>query len=77
MRDCIGSTKSKEVAQHIGNYDDSLWCCDLAVRALKQGASDFVLKPWNNERLMTTVKSAYELRKSKQEIHNLKKREQP
>jgi len=48
---------------------------DLAVRALKQGASDFVLKPWNNERLMTTVKSAYELRKSKQEIHNLKKKE--
>lgn len=48
---------------------------DLAVRALKQGASDFVLKPWNNERLMTTVKSAYELRKSRQEIHNLKKKE--
>lgn len=48
---------------------------DLAVKALKQGASDFVLKPWNNERLMTTVRSAYELRKSKQEIHNLKKKE--
>ncbi len=48
---------------------------DLAVRALKQGASDFVLKPWNNERLLTTVKSAYELRKSKQEIHQLKKKE--
>ncbi|RYC52284.1 sigma-54-dependent transcriptional regulator [Flagellimonas olearia] len=48
---------------------------DLAVKALKQGASDFVLKPWNNERLMTTVQSAYELRKSKQEIHNLKKKE--
>ena len=48
---------------------------DLAVKALKQGASDFVLKPWNNERLMTTVKSAYELRKSKQEIYNLKKKE--
>ncbi|RUA17191.1 MAG: sigma-54-dependent Fis family transcriptional regulator [Flavobacteriia bacterium] len=48
---------------------------DLAVTAIKQGASDFVLKPWNNERLMTTVRSAYELRKSKQEIHNLKKKE--
>ncbi|MEO9511131.1 MAG: sigma-54 dependent transcriptional regulator [Flavobacteriaceae bacterium] len=48
---------------------------DLAVKALKQGASDFVLKPWNNERLLTTVKSAYELRKSKQEIHKLKKQE--
>lgn len=48
---------------------------DLAVTALKQGATDFVLKPWNNERLMTTVRSAYELRKSKLEIHNLKEKE--
>ena len=48
---------------------------DLAVRALKEGAADFVLKPWNNERLLTTVKSAYELRKSKQEIQKLKKKE--
>ncbi|WP_396591286.1 sigma-54-dependent transcriptional regulator [Allomuricauda sp. R78024] len=48
---------------------------DLAVKALKQGASDFVLKPWNNERLLTTVKSAFELRKSKEEIHKLKKKE--
>ncbi len=48
---------------------------DLAVTALKQGATDFVLKPWNNERLMTTVRSAYELRKSRLEIHDLKKKE--
>ena len=48
---------------------------DLAVKALKQGASDFILKPWNNERLLVTVKSAYELRKSKQEIQQLKKKE--
>ena len=48
---------------------------DLAVTALKQGASDFILKPWNNERLLTTVKSAYELRKSKEEIHKLKTKE--
>lgn len=48
---------------------------DLAVKALKQGASDFILKPWNNERLLTTVKSAYELRQSKKEIHDLKKKE--
>ncbi|WP_420320820.1 sigma-54-dependent transcriptional regulator [Flagellimonas sp.] len=48
---------------------------DLAVTALKKGASDFILKPWNNERLLTTVKSAYEYRKSKEEIHKLKKKE--
>ena len=48
---------------------------DLAVKALKQGASDFILKPWNNERLLATVKSAFELRKSRREIHQLKKKE--
>ena len=48
---------------------------DLAVKALKEGASDFVLKPWNNERLLTTVKSAYELRQSRKEIHQLREKE--
>lgn len=48
---------------------------DLAVKALKEGASDFILKPWNNDKLLATVKSAFELRKSKQEIHQLKKKE--
>jgi DNA-binding NtrC family response regulator len=45
---------------------------DLAVRALKEGASDFILKPWNNEKLLATVRSAYELRKSLKEINKLK-----
>ncbi|MCJ7465327.1 MAG: sigma-54 dependent transcriptional regulator [Maribacter sp.] len=48
---------------------------DLAVRALKEGASDFILKPWNNEKLLATVRSAYELRKSLKEIHKLKQKE--
>ena len=29
---------------------------DLAVRSLKEGASDFVVKPWHNEKLITTIK---------------------
>ena len=49
---------------------------DLAVQALKEGAADFILKPWNNERLLATVKSAYQLRKSRKEIHQLKEKEQ-
>lgn len=48
---------------------------DLAVEALKEGAVDFVLKPWNNEKLLVTVKSAYQIRKSKKEIHQLKEKE--
>jgi len=48
---------------------------DLAVKALKEGASDFVLKPWNNEKLMATVQSAHELRKSRQEVQLLRAKE--
>ncbi|MBQ4913028.1 sigma-54-dependent Fis family transcriptional regulator [Maribacter sp. MMG018] len=48
---------------------------DLAVEALKEGASDFILKPWNNERLLTTVKAAYELRKTKKEVSQLKEKQ--
>ncbi len=32
---------------------------ELAVKAIKNGASDFILKPWNNESLLTTLKTAY------------------
>jgi len=37
----------------------------IAVEALKRGASDFVAKPWSNERLAATVRSAAALRASK------------
>ena len=49
---------------------------DLAVRALKEGAADFIIKPWDNEKLMATLRSAYRLRKSSLEISGLKTREQ-
>ncbi len=29
---------------------------DLAVRSLKEGASDFVVKPWNNQKLVETIR---------------------
>lgn len=48
---------------------------ELAVKALKEGAVDFVLQPWNNEKLLATLKSAYELRKSKTKIDQLEKKE--
>ena len=35
---------------------------DLAVRSLKEGAADFVVKPWHNERLITTIKEALKKR---------------
>ena len=37
----------------------------VAVEAIKAGASDFVAKPWSNERLAATVRSAAALRRSR------------
>src|ERR1035437_6730229 len=37
---------------------------DLAVKALKEGASDFVVKPWDNARLIATLQAAYTLNQS-------------
>ncbi|PWT76895.1 MAG: sigma-54-dependent Fis family transcriptional regulator [Bacteroidetes bacterium] len=35
---------------------------DLAVRSLKEGAADFVVKPWHNEKLIGTIKDALKKR---------------
>ncbi len=47
---------------------------EKSVRAIKEGASDFILKPWQNEKLLATLNSALNLRKSKKEIEQLKSR---
>lgn len=44
---------------------------ELAVEAIKRGASDFVLKPWNNAKLIQTLRKALELKKSKQKVEEL------
>jgi len=44
---------------------------ETAVKALKKGAVDFVLKPWQNEKFIATFISALELRKSRLELENL------
>jgi two-component system response regulator HydG len=46
---------------------------EMAVRALKQGATDFILKPWQNEKLIATLSAAAKLRQSYQEVDTLKK----
>jgi len=48
---------------------------DLAVKALKEGATDFILKPWNNDKLLATLKTTYSLRKSQKEVKQLKEKE--
>jgi len=44
----------------------------MAVKAIKAGATDFVLKPWENEKLLATLFSAMRLRESRDEVHTLR-----
>ena len=48
---------------------------EMAVKAVKSGATDFVLKPWQNEKLLATISSALSLRYSKLEVVRLRSRE--
>jgi DNA-binding NtrC family response regulator len=48
---------------------------DMAVRAIKEGATDFVLKPWQNEKLLATLSAALKLRRSRLEARNLRSRQ--
>ncbi|HSI90283.1 MAG TPA: response regulator, partial [Adhaeribacter sp.] len=49
---------------------------ELAVRALKEGATDFVTKPWQNEKLLATLMSACKLRRSNMEVMELQTKQQ-
>lgn len=44
---------------------------NLAVKAMKEGATDFIIKPWNNEKLIYTLKSALKIRQSQLQIDQL------
>lgn len=48
---------------------------DLAVKALKGGAIDFVVKPWDNAKLLATLQSAYSLRQSRKEVKKLREKQ--
>lgn len=48
---------------------------DKAVKAVKEGATDFVLKPWQNEKLLATVSSALKLTDSRRQVQALKQQQ--
>lgn len=45
---------------------------ELAVNAMKEGAVDFLTKPWEKEKLMATVASVFQLSRSKGEVEKLR-----
>jgi DNA-binding NtrC family response regulator len=48
---------------------------DLAVKAMKEGAVDFIQKSWDEKKILSTLLSAYKLRCSKLEVSDLKKKQ--
>jgi DNA-binding NtrC family response regulator len=48
---------------------------EKAVKAIKAGATDFILKPWQNEKLLATISSSIKLRRSKREAGDLKEKQ--
>ena len=48
---------------------------EKSVKAIRAGATDFILKPWQNEKLLATVNSAIKLRQSRDEVKELKSKQ--
>ena len=46
---------------------------EKAVRAIKAGATDFIPKPWEKEKLLATLSAALKLRESRTEVRSLKR----
>jgi two-component system response regulator HydG len=49
---------------------------DLAVKAMQEGASDFIVKPWDNQKLLATVINAWRLQQSNREIMELRRKQE-
>lgn len=45
---------------------------ELAVQGIKEGATNFLLKPWENKKLLATISTTLQLRKSKVELEDLR-----
>jgi len=50
---------------------------DLAVRSLKEGASDFIVKPWHNEKLLSTISDILKKKTQKTPVVNLTTQNDP
>lgn len=47
----------------------------LAVEAIKEGARDFIVKPWENEKLQTTIANAISLSTEKKKVRQLQSKQ--
>ncbi|MCK9204771.1 MAG: sigma-54 dependent transcriptional regulator [Bacteroidales bacterium] len=49
---------------------------DLAVKAIKNGATDFVIKPWDNDKLLATLNTGLKLRRSALELQKNREKQE-
>ena len=71
--DCLGQILALDpeaVVLFMTAYADT----EKAVRAIKAGATDFIPKPWEKEKLLATVSSAVKLRQSRREVKQLQQK---
>ncbi len=68
----IRKIKPEAVVIFLTAYGDM----DKAIKALKAGAVDFILKPWQNEKLLATVFSAAQISQSRKETLFLKEKQE-
>ena len=48
---------------------------EMAVNAIKEGATDYIQKPWDDDKLLVTIMTAVKLRKSNLEIKTLRNKQ--
>ncbi|KAF5057408.1 Transcriptional regulatory protein ZraR [anaerobic digester metagenome] len=48
---------------------------ELAVQGIKEGATNFILKPWDNKKLLATITANLKVRHNKEEIEDLKSKQ--
>jgi DNA-binding NtrC family response regulator len=68
---CILKSDPQAVVVMMTAYAD----VNLAVRAIKEGATDFVVKPWDNNKLVATLQAAFRLRQSRTENKKLREKQ--
>lgn len=48
---------------------------ELAVQGIKEGATNFLLKPWDNKKLLATINTTLEVNRSKKEVFDLRSKQ--
>ncbi|UCG26721.1 MAG: sigma-54-dependent Fis family transcriptional regulator [Bacteroidales bacterium] len=48
---------------------------ELAVQSIKEGATDFIQKPWDNEKLLSTLQAGVKLKRSRLQVRDLREKQ--